>query len=314
MIVREDLDEAAAWLAGRVIRTPVIRCAPLDVLAGARLWLKAENLQRGGSYKFRGAMHAVGRAAERGATGIVTQSSGNLGIAVAMAAAEFGLPATVVSTTTAEQTKMDLIREHGAETIQVTGFAEECRAIAEHVRDSRGHTFVDSYGDHDVITGLGTAALELIEDAGALDALIVPVSSACGLAGAVLAAGGGGISVYGAEPAAIGGLDASLLLGKPARVEPEHTIADALVTRGPGSVTFDLVKDAVSGAIPVKEDEIARAVTLALFEAKLLLEPAAAVGLAAALGGLGSGHQDIGIVLTGGNVSHAMVKKLVGDG
>ncbi|MFI6324229.1 threonine/serine dehydratase [Nonomuraea sp. NPDC050556] len=307
-----DVAEAAVWLSGRVNHTPVIRCEALDELAGARIWLKAENLQRGGSYKYRGAMRAVGRAAETGAPGVVTQSSGNHGIAVAMAASELGLPAAVVLPFGAEPAKVERIKAWGAEAIQVDDSVEGCRATAEGVRDARGYAFIDVRGDHDVIAGQGTASRELIEEVGELDALIVPAASGCGVAGAALAARGTGITVYAAEPAACGAMQASLLAGERVSASPGATIADALVARRPGGVPFELIKDVVARAIPVGENDIVRAFSLLLFRAKLLVEPAGAVGLAAALGG--TVHRDVGVVLTGGNVARGLVERLICHG
>lgn len=308
-----DVAEAAAWLAGRVYRTPVIRCEALDDLAGTRLWLKAENLQRGGSYKYRGALRAVGRAADAGARGVVTQSSGNHGIAVAMAASELGLPSTIVLPFTAAQQKVDTIKAWGAEALLVDGAVEECTATVGRVRDTTGYTFIDVRGDRDVIAGQGTAARELIDEAGGLDALIVPAASGCGVAGATLAARGTDIAVYAAEPAACGSLGRSLLAGERVSVRPGPTIADALVAQTPGEVPFELLRDALAGSIAVKEEEITRAFRLALLLAKLLLEPSGAVGLAAALSG-SRGHQDIGIVLTGGNITSGMTGRLLHHG
>src|SRR5258708_17577297 len=182
-----DVRAAAGQLAGRVVRTPVIRSEPVSTQSGCRLWLKAENLQRTGSFKFRGALLAVDRVAGRGRTGrVITQSSGNHGVAVAMAARERGLKATVVLPFDASPVKVAAIKSYGAEVVQSAASVEESRAVVEELLRAGGDEFIDVRGDADVIAGQGTASLELLEDVPELDALVVPTASGCGLAGAGL--------------------------------------------------------------------------------------------------------------------------------
>lgn len=176
--------------------------------------------------------------------------------------------------------------------------------VAELQR-SGGGEFIDVRGDTDVIAGQGTASLELLEDVPDLDALVVPVASGCGLAGAVLAAEAAGrtLAIYGAEPAGCGSLGSSLAAGERIQVEPRPGIAEALAAKCQGEVPFQIFKDAAD-AVTVDDAAVTRAFGLALFDAKLLLEPSGAVGLAAAISpALVGRHHDIGVILTGGNIA-----------
>jgi threo-3-hydroxy-L-aspartate ammonia-lyase len=308
-----DVRSAAGRLAGKVVRTPVIRSAYRNGEQVCRLWLKAENLQHTGSYKFRGARLAVDRVADRGgARRVITQSSGNHGIAVAVAARERGLQATVVLPFDASPAKVAQIKSSSAEVVQTAASVEECRTVVEELQRVGGGEFIDVRGDADVIAGQGTASLELLEDVPELDALIVPTASGCGLAGAVLAAEAAGRrpTIYGAEPLGCGSLTQSLEAGDRVSVEPEPSIADALAARCQGGVPFEIFKNSVV-AVAVDDLTVTRAFGLALFGAKLLLEPSGAVGLAAAMNpALAGRHRDIGVILTGGNVSPLAVAEL----
>ncbi|MBG6137400.1 threonine ammonia-lyase [Longispora fulva] len=304
----EDVCAAGAWLAGRVVRTPVVRSAALDALAGARLWLKAENLQRGGSYKYRGATLAVGRIADEGRhTGVIAQSTGNHAVAVALAARERGLRAVAVLPVDAAPAKIALAHAAGADVMLAGHTLDDRLAAVERLRVSTGHAVLDAYDHPDVIRGQGTATLELLDevrDRGArLDAVVLPVGGGGGLAGACLAAEGHDLSVYGVEPVGNDSLARSLVTGNRVTVVPGPTLADGLRPAQVGRLPFRIVQHAVAGVVRVDDAAIAHAVRLVLFEAKLLVEPSAAAALAGALllaaaGGLG----DIGVVLTGGNI------------
>jgi len=310
-----DVGAAARQLAGRVVRTPVIRADALLETAGSRLWLKAENLQRAGSYKVRGALLAVDRVAREGRhRRVLTQSSGNHGIAVAMAARECGLPATVVLPMDAAQVKVNQIRSYGAEVIQPAPMFEDCRpAILELLATDR-YEYIDLHGDSDLVAGQGTASLELLEDVPGLDALIVPVAGGSGLAGAVLAARATGqdVAIYGVEPSGCGSLARSLQAGERITVEAVPGLVDALTSRQPGALPFGIFRDSVAGAIAIDDDAVIHAFGLALFSLKLLLEPAGVIGLAAALtAAIRDRYRNIGVLLTGGNVAAATAADLV---
>jgi threonine dehydratase len=310
--------EAARWLAGRVVQTPVLRCPALDELAGARLWLKAENLQETGSYKVRGATLAVGRVAARGGRGVIAQSTGNHGLAVAHAAAAQGLAATIVLPRDAVAHKVDRIRATGSEVVLAGGTLDERLAVVERLSRHTGYEVVDAYDHPDVIAGQGTATLELVRSAQrcgtALDAVVVPVGGGGGLAGAALATRGSGIALIGVEPVGCDSLARSLRAGAPVTVEPGPSLADGLRPSRVGRLPFELLKSRGVWAVQVDEPAIARATCLALLEARLVVEPSAGAALAGALQIAATGRfQDVGVLLTGGNTEIGLLSRLLGE-
>ncbi|WFE22782.1 pyridoxal-phosphate dependent enzyme [Solwaraspora sp. WMMD937] len=333
---RVDVLAAARWLAGRVLRTPVLRAPAIDRLAGARVLLKAENLQAGGSYKMRGGLLAAGRLAAAGHRGVVAQSTGNHAVATALAAQRFGLAATVVLPVDATLTKVARARAAGAAVLLAGTTVEERLAVARQVSDETGHPIVDAYDHPDVVAGQGTASLELIEEAERagtpLDTLVLPVGGGGGVAGACLAAAGRPIKVYGVEPCGADSLARSLAAGHPVAVEPAPTIADGLRPSCVGELPFAILRTRLSGAAQVDDDEIAAAFRLLLLELKVLVEPSGAAGLAGVLRLATEGtsrslasegapepsteHADdgrrrtVGVVLTGGNVTAELVAEL----
>ncbi|MEV3861404.1 pyridoxal-phosphate dependent enzyme [Streptomyces sp. NPDC050095] len=310
--------EARLRVADRVLQTPVVRSDDLDRLAGVQLWLKAENLQRGGSFKMRGALLAMERLVSVGCSGVVAQSTGNHAISVALAAAEHRLPATLVLPTDAAPTKVRRIREAGAEVLQAGTTLAERIAVVEEIKSARGYDEIDPYQNPDVVAGQGTATAELLHQVeavgGQLDAVVLPVGGGSALAGACLATAGQGIRVYGAEPSAVPALTAALHAGGPVTVQAGPTIADGLRPDRIGQLPFDLVRDTVAAVVTVDEDAIAEAMRLALVRARLLVEPAAATALAAALRIAADGrHRNVGVLLSGGNVEPALVARLLGE-
>lgn len=311
---REDIDRGRRALRGRVLATPVVRSEDVDRITGTRLWLKAENLQRGGSFKVRGALLAVGRLAAAGSRGVLAQSTGNHAIAVAVAARECGLPTVIVLPTDASPVKVRRLRELGAEVVQVGRLLDERVAEVERISAARGYDVVDPYQDPDVVTGQGTATAELIDQAEAagdhLDALVIPVGGGSALAGACLAAVDHGLDVLAAEPAAVPALTAALQAGAPVTVAAADTIADGLRPERIGALPFALVRSRVTAVRTVTEPRIREALRLAATAARLVVEPAAATALAAAwdvaLAEPGR-YRNIGVLLSGGNVEPGLL-------
>ncbi|MFF0876232.1 pyridoxal-phosphate dependent enzyme [Micromonospora aurantiaca (nom. illeg.)] len=334
---RTHVEEAARVLSGRVVRTPVLHSPAIDRLAGARILLKAENLQDGGSYKMRGAMLAVGRLAAAGHTGVVAQSTGNHAVAVALAARRHGLAATVVLPEDAAPVKVDRARAAGARVVRAGTTVEERLAVARRIAEVEGHPLVDAYDHPDVVAGQGSASLELIEEAARrgtpLDALVVPVGGGGGIAGACLAAAGTPIEVYGVEPLGCDSLARSLAAGRPTPVAPAPSLADRLRPGCVGDLPFAVARNRVRGVVRVDDDAIAEAFRLLLLDLKVLVEPSGAAALAGALrlgevagaGGVarpgggapwppeGRRQMTVGVVLTGGNVEADLVARLAGD-
>ncbi|MFI6652169.1 threonine/serine dehydratase [Streptomyces sp. NPDC050529] len=317
-LTHEGVDDARRRIAGRVTQTPVVRSEELDRVAGARLWLKAENLQRGGSFKMRGALLAVERLAGAGSIGVVAQSTGNHAIAVALAAVQYGLPAVLVLPVDAAPAKVRRIRDIGAQVLQAGTTLAERIAVVEELKHSRGLDEIDPYQNPDVVAGQATATADLLHQvsaaAGRLDAVVVPVGGGSAVAGACLAAAGQNIDVYGAEPSAVPALTAALRAGGPVTVDVRPTIADGLRPDRIGQLPYDLVHDTVAGVFTIEESAIAEALRLILVHARLVIEPAAATAVAGALRlAAEGGARDIGVLVSGGNVDTGLVASLLGD-
>ncbi len=297
---------AAKRLRGRVHRTPVMGSRTLDAVAGARLLCKCENLQRVGAFKFRGATNALlslPRQALR--RGVATHSSGNHAAALACAAGEMGVPAYVVMPHTAPLVKQRAVAAYGATIFRCEPTLAAREAGLEEVVASTGAVVVHPYNDSAVIPGQGTAALELLEDGAPLDLIVVPVGGGGLAAGTALAvaACSPGTRVIAAEPQGADDAFRSLRDGVlyPS-VEP-RTVADGLLT-ALGEMTFALLQRHGVAIVTVSEAAIVRAMRLVWERLKLVIEPSAAVPLAAVLEGpdLAAPGQRVGIILSGGNV------------
>jgi threonine dehydratase len=312
--------DAAARLAGQVVRTPAVRCPALDALAGAELWLKAECLQRVGAFKARGALHAAMRLdpAVR-ARGLITYSSGNHAQAVALAAREHGVRADIAMPVDAPRVKVAAVRALGANVVFAGTTSPERKEAALTIQRATGGALVEPFDDDDIIAGQGTATLELLEQVaeatggGALDALLVPVGGGGLVAGACLACEGAGVRVYAVEPVGCDAMGKSLAAGERVAVPPAPSLADGLRPVMVGARNFAIARERLAGALTVDDDAIGAALVRLLFAAKLLVEPSGAAALAAALGGALPGRPArVGVILSGGNVEPALVADLVG--
>lgn len=311
----DDVRAAAERLAGKVVRTPVLRSPALDALAGAELWLKAECLQRVGAFKARGALHAVGRLSPAARDrGVITYSSGNHAQAVALAAREFGVPATIAMPTDAPAVKVAGVRALGAEIVFAGTTSEERRAAALAVQARTGGAIVEPFDDPDVIAGQGTATLELVEEVAAhgskLDAIVAPVGGGGLIAGACLVAEAADIAVYGAEPGTCNALARSLAAGERVAVPPGPTLADGLKPVRVGAHNFEIARRVVRGSFEVDDEALGRALVAVLLHAKVLVEPSGAAAVAATLSGALRGRR-VGILLSGGNVEPDRVAALL---
>lgn len=311
------IDHAARRLSGRIWRTPVVRCDELDVLAGARLWLKAENLQRGGSFKVRGAFLAVGQVSGSGSKGVLAQSTGNHAIAVALAARQHALPATLVLPADAPVSKVQRLRGTGAEIVLAGHTLDERMAAVEKLRELHGYDVIDAYENPYVVAGQATATAELIgqvaEEGGRLDAVVIPIGGGSAIAGACLAASRHDVAVVGAEPEAVPAFTAALREQRPVTVSARPTIADGLRPERIGRLPFDLAHRSVETVITVHEAAIADALRTAFVHARLVIEPAAATALAGALSRGAEFGADVGVLLSGGNVDTGLIASLLSD-
>jgi threonine dehydratase len=303
-----DLAGARARLEGRAWRTPALNIAALDEACGRELWLKPECLQRTGSFKFRGATNAV-RRLPPGTPGVVCISSGNHAQAVARAAREAGMQCLAVMPIDSNPTKIAATAGYGAE-VERDGVTSENRERIGLARAAeRGWPLIHPFDDWDVISGQGTAALELLEDAPELDAIVTPIGGGGLLSGTVLACAGAapGVAVWGAEPIAGDDAHRSLAAGERVRLDrAPPTIADGVRTLQVGERPFSVLREGCAGIALVGEDELREALALVWSRTKLVIEPTSALPIAALLAGAIPGRR-IGVILSGGNVDAARV-------
>ena len=298
--------EARERLAGVVHRTLVVTSRTLDQRVGATVFFKCENLQRMGAFKFRGAFNLIARIPEDDRRrGVVAYSSGNHAQAVALVASRFGVPATIVMPSFAPAAKLAATRGYGAEVLFYDRAGEGREALAERLARERGMTLVPPFDHPDIVAGQGTATLELMEDAGPMDVLLVPVGGGGLISGSALAARylAPGCRVVGVEPE--GGDDGarSFRSGRLERVEHPETIADGARTPSLGALTFPLIQRYVDDLLTVSDDDLIRAMHFVWERMKLVVEPTGVLGLAALLSGrMGAPGQRVGVILSGGNV------------
>lgn len=310
-----DVQKAAATLAGVAHRTPVLTSARLDRRVGCRLYFKAENLQRSGSFKFRGAFNRLSAlsAGER-RRGVVAFSSGNHGQAVALAGQLLGIPVSVFMAGDGPRVKRLAAAGYGA-AVEFYGPDSDRHALAAQAAARRGAVFAHPYEDPVVIAGQGTAALELLEEVSDLDTLVVPIGGGGLISGSAVAAKGinPAIRVVGVEPEAGNDTYLSLAAGRRISIDLPDTIADGLRTTSPGERTYQLMTRLVDEVVLVSEAEIAAAVTTLALTAKTVTEPSGAVAAAAVLAGRVTGRR-VGVILSGGNVDPGRLAWIIGSG
>jgi len=288
-----------------VRRTPVLSSPALDALCGARLVFKCESLQEIGAFKARGASNAVLSLSDaEAARGVVTHSSGNHGAALAWAAARRGIPAWVVMPSTAAAVKQQAVRQFGAMVRHSDPGVDSREKVCAAVQAETGATLIHPYNDWRVIAGQGTAALELLEDAPELDAVIAPVGGGGLVSGTAIAAKSlaPSIKVYGAEPAGADDAFQSLRAGRIVPQTDPRTIADGLRS-SLGDRTFAVIRTRVDAIATASEEAIVRAMRLLWERLRLVIEPSGAVPLACLLENkLPVERLRVGIILSGGNV------------
>ena len=307
--------EAHARLAGVAHRTPVMTSRTLDRMTGARLHFKCENLQRMGAFKFRGAYNAISRlegASKR--RGVIAYSSGNHAQAVALVAKLLEIPATIVMPSTAPGVKLAATSGYGAEIVHHDLAGEPRDAMAERLARERGLTLIPPFDHPDIIAGAGTAAAELFEDAGPLDALLVPVGGGGLISGSALAArhAAPGCRVIGVEPRGADDGVRSFTSGRLTRIDHPDTIADGARTPSLGVLTFELIRRYVSDMTAVPDAALVDAMRRIWERMKLVVEPTGALGLAAlTCGAVRLDGLKVGVMLSGGNVDLAQAAGLL---
>jgi threo-3-hydroxy-L-aspartate ammonia-lyase len=312
-----DVERARERLRGRAHRTPVVTSRTLDEMVGATAFLKCENLQRMGAFKFRGAYNALSALPEDVRTrGVVAFSSGNHAQAVALSARLLGMPATIVMPANAPRSKRDATVGYGAR-VELYDPAEDAReVVAQRIVAETGATLIPPFDHADVIAGQGTAAAELIEETGPLDALLVCCGGGGLLNGSALAARAmsPGCRVIGVEPELGDDMTRSFLTKTPQKLSaPPKTIADGARTLGPGRLTFPMMLQNVDSMITVSDNDLIAAVRFAMLRLKLVIEPSGALGLAALMSGKANVSGRVGVIISGGNVDPEMLNWILLD-
>ena len=301
-----DVIDASKRLDGVVLRTPVVNSPEIDEMAGRRVFMKCENLQHVGAFKFRGATNAVKMLGDDAEPGICTHSSGNHGQAVALAAKQRGVPAFIVMPKNAPKVKVSGVRSHGAEVILCEPNLEARVSTANSVLERTGAAFIHPFDNPNVIAGQGTAAKEMIEECGSLDAVLSPIGGGGLMSGTCISTRHllPGAVIFGTEPEGADDAARSLESGEYVPQTGPDTICDGLLT-SMGEITWPIIKSHVEEVIRVSDDEVLDAMTLIHQSFGMIVEPSGAISLAAVMKeefrakkGLGS----IGIILCGGNV------------
>jgi threonine dehydratase len=320
-----DVCSAAEQLAGHVVRTPLLESPLLNEKMGGRLLIKAECLQRGGAFKFRGAYNRISRLSpDELKSGVVAFSSGNHAQGVALAAQMLGAPAVIVMPKDAPAMKIENTRSYGAEIVLYDRASENREEIGQRLASERGAVLVPSYDDPYIISGQGTVGLELaaqVDDIGArLDAVIAPCGGGGLISGTALALSHDcpGVEIYAAEPEGFDDTTRSLAAGERLSIDAgAQSFCDALLLPRPGELTFSINKTLLTGGLVVSDRDTARAMAVAFGYLKIVVEPGGAVALAAALSGAYDCRgKTVGIICSGGNVDgHVFAQALSnGDG
>jgi threonine dehydratase len=311
----EDVISAAERIAGHAHRTPVMTSRLLDEELGAQVFFKCENLQRMGAFKFRGAFNALAKftPAQRKA-GVAAFSSGNHAQGIALSARLLGIPATILMPQDAPASKIAATKGYGAEVVIFDRFKEDREQLCRALADQRGMTLIPPFDHADVLAGQGTAAKELFEEVGPLDAFFVPLGGGGLLSGSALAtrALSPACKLYGVEPEAGNDGQQSFRKGSIVRIETPKTIADGAQTQHLGSITFPIIRRDVDDVLTATDAELVECMRFMAARMKLLVEPTGCLGLAAArkmkadLRG-----KRVGVLLSGGNVDLARFCSLV---
>ncbi|WP_229680173.1 threo-3-hydroxy-L-aspartate ammonia-lyase [Saccharopolyspora thermophila] len=314
MVTLDDVRDAAKRLDGVAHRTPVLTSTTLNNLVGAEVFLKCENFQRMGAFKFRGAYNAISRlGAEQLGRGVAAYSSGNHAQAVALACRLLGATAVILMPEDAPAAKLAATRGYGAEVVTYDRYSQDRVALGEQLAAERGLTLIPPYDHPHVMAGQGTAALELLDEVGALDALVTPVGGGGLIAGCATVAKGldPNIRVIGVEPDTADDTRRSFAAGERVTTPVSRTIADGLAVPAPGELTFEVNRRLVDEVVLVTDEEIRAAMRLVFERLKIVIEPSAAVGVAALLTGRISAPPRVGVVISGGNVDLARFTELL---
>ncbi|WP_342110312.1 threo-3-hydroxy-L-aspartate ammonia-lyase [Methylobacterium sp. SI9] len=309
-----DVARAADRIAGVAHRTPVLTSRTADAMTGAKLFFKAENLQRAGAFKFRGAYNAISALSEaERARGVITFSSGNHAQAIALASRLLGAPATIIMPADAPAAKIEGTRGYGAEVILYDRYSQDREALGRSIAEPRGLTLIPPFNHPDVIAGQGTLAQELIETVGDLDMLVACLGGGGQLAGCALAAAelSPGCRVIGVEPEAGNDGQRSFRDGTIVTIPVPRTIADGAQSTALGPLTFAIIRSHVAEIVTVTDDQLVETMRFFASRMKIVVEPTGCLAAAAVLHGLVDvKDKRVGVVISGGNVDLATFARL----
>lgn len=314
-ITIDDVRAAAERLRGVAHRTPVMRATSLDEAAGAQVWLKCEQFQRAGAFKFRGAYNKIASLSdEQRKRGVIAFSSGNHAQAVALCGKLFSAPTVICMPTDAPSVKVAATAGYGAEIVRYDRMTQDREALARQIAEERGLTLVPPYNDPLIMAGAGTAALELLEDQPDLEVIATPVGGGGLVSGTSVAAraAGRGVHVVGVETEAANHAYLSKRSGERVTIAPPDTIADGIRTAALGQLTWPVVRELVDDVVLVSDEEVKAAMRFLLMRLKIVAEPTGAVAVAAAMTGkLNRFGQRIGVVISGGNVAPETLSEIL---
>jgi threonine dehydratase len=314
------VEAASERIADIAQHTPVFTCTTASELlgAGAECYFKAENLQRMGAFKFRGAYNTLSQlGADERKRGVIAYSSGNHAQAVALSAKLLGMPAVIIMPHDAPAAKLGATRGYGAEVVIYDRYSEDRQAIAARIAAERGMALVPPYNHPHVIAGQGTAAFELLHDVPDLDYLFVPVGGGGLLSGTLLAAKhlAPNCKVYGVEPEAGNDAQQSLRAGHIVAIPTPQTIADGAQTLALGDITFAIIKEHVTDILTATDEQLVEGLRFYAERMKIVVEPTGALSLAGArYSGIDFAGKKVGFIISGGNVDMATYGKLLSEG
>jgi len=310
----DKIKSARSRLANNVNITPVLTSRTLDKTIGASVFLKCENFQRGGAFKFRGAFNAISQLSDKQKEkGVLTYSSGNHAQAVALVGSIFGIQTHIVMPDSAPLIKREATKDYGANIIYYDPNKSTREEIAAELASQNGYVVIPPYDHEDIIAGQGTAALELFDEVESLDYILTPCGGGGLLSGTAVAAKNAcaGCKVIGVEPILANDAYLSFKTGELHTVKNPPTIADGTRTPSLGKLTFPLIMQYVDDMFTVSEDEIIDAVKFLFYRMKLVVEPSGALGIAALLAKKIPAQRKIGVIISGGNIDSETMTKIL---
>ncbi len=311
-----DIESARDNLEGIIIPTPTLADGKLSRLIGASAYLKAECLQKGGSFKVRGGynkIHSLSKEEKR--RGVIAASAGNHAQGVALAAAMHGIKATIVLPEFAPLTKITATKNYGGEVVLFGASFDEAMTHSKHLQQQHGYTYVHAFDDEKIIAGQGTIGLEIVRDVPRISVIVVPIGGGGLISGIAIAAKTllPNVRIVGVQSEMVAPVKGSLLAGKPVAVEVGQTIADGIAVKHPGEITLPIIREFVDEVVEVSDVEIANAIFFAVQNNRLVVEGAGAAGLAALLAGKIKLKKDdeVCTVLCGGNIDPNLLARVL---